>query len=298
MRIIEHKPLRFGVITLQHIPYAVLLDRWQQAEALGFDSAWMPDHFTSPFNPQEPWFEAWTTLAALACQTKQLRLGLLVSAMSYHTPTLLAKQALTIDHLSQGRLNIGLGAGGRTSDHTMTGTKPWLIRERVKRFEEAVQLIDQLLRCEHTTYRGTYYQVEEAIMRPAPIQKPRPPFTLAAHGAAMLRIVAAYADTWNSYGGWELSASERFTVTQQRSQLLDSYCLERGRDPQEITRSILLGDPRFPPDQPWHSFDRFCDIVERYRAIGFTEFIFYWPREEEQCHFESIVTKAIPMFQQ
>lgn len=272
------RSLRFGVMTIQNVPWPTLVERWRYLDELGFDSAWVADHFTNPWYPSEPWLEAWTLLSALAVHTERIRLGTMVTNISLHNPAVLAKQALTVDHVSDGRLNLGIGAGGAPTDHAMTGVPNWEPRERADRLREFVEIVDQMLRNEVTTYRGRYYQVEDAQMHPAPVQKPRPPLTLAALGPRTIRIAAEYADTWNFFPGYGLTVQQALEQTARRNRMLDDYCSELGRDPREITRS-LLGIPRIV-DAPFDSDDAFHDFVGRYMEAGIDEFILYWWRED------------------
>lgn len=274
--------LRFGIMTLQNLGYATLVERWKLLDALHFDSVWLGDHFVNPFAPAQPWFEGWTLLAALAAQTSRIRLGTLVSSITLRNPALLARQAMTVDHISGGRLNLGIGPAGRPLDHTMTGSEPWGAPERVGRFREFVELVDHLLREPETTYQGRYYRAHEAMMNPLPVQQPRPPLTLAAHGPSMLKLVARYADAWNSLGKPGVSAEESFQITRERNQMLDEFCVQAGRDPAAIARSFLCG---FTPERPFASLDAFDEFVGRYREIGFNEFIFYWLPERGHSAF-------------
>jgi alkanesulfonate monooxygenase SsuD/methylene tetrahydromethanopterin reductase-like flavin-dependent oxidoreductase (luciferase family) len=265
-------------MTIQNIPWRTLVQRWRYLDELGFDSAWVADHFTNPWYPEEPWLEGWTLLSALAAHTERIRLGTMVTNIALHNPAVLARQALTVDHVSDGRLELGIGAGGAPTDHAMTGVPNWAPPERAARLREFVEVVDRLLRNEATTYRGRYYQVESSQMHPAPIQEPRPPLTVAALGPKTLRIAAEYADSWNFFPEYGLTAQEALEQTARRNRMLDEYCTGLGRDPAEISRS-LLAIPRMT-ETPFDSDDAFHDFVGRYRAVGIDEFIFYWWRED------------------
>ena len=137
--------LRFGVATVQNTSWETLVKRWQFIEQVGFDSLWVADHFTVWFRPyvDMPWFEAWTTLSSLATQTSKIRIGTLVTSITWRNPAWLARQALTVDHISHGRLELGLGTGVHGDlGHSMTGIEDWTPRERVERFGEYVEIID------------------------------------------------------------------------------------------------------------------------------------------------------------
>ena len=158
-----------------------MLAHFEDLETTGFDSAFLADHFANPFGRTD-WLECWTLLAALANATQRIRIGNLISSPIYRHPAVIAQHALTVDHISGGRLEVGLGAGGSPFDHSMTGVPMWSLRERVDRLGEFVTVVDQMLRQEVTTYKGEYYEVAEALMLSKPLQQPRPRLLVAADG--------------------------------------------------------------------------------------------------------------------
>jgi alkanesulfonate monooxygenase SsuD/methylene tetrahydromethanopterin reductase-like flavin-dependent oxidoreductase (luciferase family) len=272
------RELRFGIMTLQNIPWSTLVERWKFLDGSSFDSAWVADHFVTSRLPNDPWFEGWTLLAALASQTSRIRLGTMVTTITYRNPALLAKQALTLDHIANGRLELGMGAGGNPADHTMTGVPMWDTKERVSRFREFVEIVDTMLRNEATSYEGHYYQVQDARMIPASVQRPRPPLTLAALGPTTIKVAARHADTWNSFVMPPITVEEALNLIRSRVAQLEDACVAIGRDPATIKRSLLAWP--LMPDRPFESLDAFRDFVGRYAEIGIDEFIFYWMREE------------------
>jgi alkanesulfonate monooxygenase SsuD/methylene tetrahydromethanopterin reductase-like flavin-dependent oxidoreductase (luciferase family) len=153
------------------VSWSTLLERWQYLDELGFDSVWVADHFANPWYPGEPWLDGWTLLSALSAHTRKIRLGTMVTNISLHNPAVLARQALTVDHVSEGRLELGIGAGGAPIDHTMTGVPDWEPPERATRLREFVEIVDGLLRSETSSYRGRYYRIENAEMHPAPVNR-------------------------------------------------------------------------------------------------------------------------------
>jgi F420-dependent oxidoreductase-like protein len=277
--------VRFGIVTDQNLPWATLVERWQLFEALGFDSAWDCDHFIQPSRPSGDYFEAWTLLAGLAAVTTRIRVGVLVSSNTFRHPSLLAKQAVTLDHISNGRLELGLGAGWYAPEHPMFGLEFWSPKERVERFEEAVELIHTWLTSETTSYSGRYYQLEDAPTRPRPVQQPRPPLVLAAHRPRMLRIIARYADTWNSFGTVE--------EMRERNAQLDEACASIDRDPTSIVRS-LYGWAAMMPNDPWDSVEAFRDMVGRYAEAGVNEFLIDQPRLEQEAVLERVAAEVLP----
>lgn len=286
-------PIRFSSGTLQNHPLSTLVERWQRLDALGFDTLWLTDHFAHPWGVGDPWFDGWTLLGGLVAHTARARLGVLVTNITYRNPALLARQALTVDHLSGGRLELALGAGGQDSDEAMTGVGPWTAGERVERLDEFARIVDQLLRDERSTFIGDHYRVDGAVVNPRPLQRPRPPLTVAAHGDRALQVTARHADVWNSLGGRrEGTPAQALADTRERAQRLDAYCVALGRDPRAIRRSFLAG---FTPDRPFASVDAFHDFVGRYRAIGIDEFIFFYkPRHATEAMWERIATEVLP----
>jgi alkanesulfonate monooxygenase SsuD/methylene tetrahydromethanopterin reductase-like flavin-dependent oxidoreductase (luciferase family) len=169
--VISH-PIRFGILTVQNLPWSTLVEHWRHIEALGFDSVWVADHFLNPHAVEEDWFDGWTLLSALATQTSTIRIGTLVTNIIYRNPALIARQAQTLDHISNGRLELGIGATTeRDPSASMLGYEIWSTSERVQRFREVVEIVDCMLRQETTTYQGRYYQITEARLRPVSIQK-------------------------------------------------------------------------------------------------------------------------------
>jgi alkanesulfonate monooxygenase SsuD/methylene tetrahydromethanopterin reductase-like flavin-dependent oxidoreductase (luciferase family) len=291
--------LRFLVLTLPNVPWAEVMRRYRHIEELGFDVAGVADHFVDWTHPPSPWFEAWTLLAAIARETTRVRLATCVTQIPLRDPAMLAHQALTVDHLSGGRFELGLGVGLTTDpSYAMMGIPNWSAAERVARFKEYVELVDRLLSNEVTTYTGRFYAVEGAVMNPRPVQAPRPPITIAALGPVMLRYAARYADTWNS-----LSFAKDFQVqldeTRGRIRLIDEACAAIGRDPGSLRRSYLMFDAGARAGGGLISYyaseEVFADMVQRVIALGISEIGLYYPtRDEQRPAFERIAREAIP----
>jgi alkanesulfonate monooxygenase SsuD/methylene tetrahydromethanopterin reductase-like flavin-dependent oxidoreductase (luciferase family) len=262
-----------------------MVERWQLFDRLGYDSAWVCDHYIQPSRPTGPYFEGWTLLAALAARTERIRVGVLVSSNTFRHPALLAKEAVTLDHISNGRLDVGLGAGWYVPEHEVFGLDFPGPAELVGRFREAVEVVDRLLRNEITTYPGRYYHLAGAPMRPRPVQSPRPPLTLGAHGPRILRIVAEYADSWNSFG---TPAQMR-----ERGEILDGHCRAIGRDPGSLRHSLYGWASQMGLD-PWASVAAFEDMVEIYREAGVTEFIIDAPPSNQFAVVEKVAAELLP----
>lgn len=302
--------MRFGILSFPVRPYDQLAQRWRDVETLGFDSAWLADDLNLPGYAD---FEVWTLLGALARETTRIRLGTLVTAISFRHPAFLAAQALTVDHVSQGRVEVGIGAGGPPNNYAALGLHAWGATERRERLDEQIAILDPLLRGIPTTYEGHYYHSVSDEM-PVPIQQPRPPLIVAAHGQRGLRLIARHADGWNSLGGQpypdardgkKVTLTEVVAITKRLNQQLTSSCQELGRDPATVRRSIAVYRP-VPPD-PLSSFDAFDDYVGRYAEVGIDEIIFYWPPLQnflegrpieisQQVLFERIALERFPVF--
>src|SRR3954469_11129737 len=191
-------PLRFHVLLLPNVSWAELKARVVLLEELGVEVAAFADHVVDWAHPTAPWLETWTALPALAEATRNIRLSPVVTQIPLRNPAMLARQVYTLDHISNGRIELGLGTGLTNDPSTsMIGVPNWEPRERVDRFGEYVELITRLFTEEVITYQGSYYQVEGALKH-STVQAPRPPILVAAMGRRMMRHAACYADIWNS----------------------------------------------------------------------------------------------------
>ena len=279
------RKFHFGICTDQNMTWEKTVERWQLFEQMGFESAWLCDHLIQPSRPEGPYFEAWTLLAGLAARTEKIRIGVLVTSNTFRYPTVLAKEVVTVDHISNGRLEFGFGAGWYPPEHTMFGLDFPETKELVGRFREAVEIIDKILRNDTTSYDGKYYRAEGLRNRPAPVQKPRPPFLLGAFGPKMLKLVAEYADTWNAFG-----TPQEMT---ERNQLLDEYCHELGRDPETLDRSLYYWVPKSDAD-PWRSEQAFYDVLGPYIEAGVNQFIFDQPGDAQMDLLGQIAADVLP----
>jgi alkanesulfonate monooxygenase SsuD/methylene tetrahydromethanopterin reductase-like flavin-dependent oxidoreductase (luciferase family) len=292
-------PLRFAAIMAPNLAWNELLARYQHVEALGFDIAAVADHFVDWSGTPGPWFEGWTLLAALAAHTSRIRLAMWVTQIPLRNPALLAHQALTVDHMSNGRLELGLGLGLTTDPSCeMMGLPNWSYRERAARFKEYVEIVDRLLSNEVTTYQGKFYQINQAVMDPRPVQLPRPPIVIAANGPTMLKRAAEYADIWNSVSAAS-SFDAELDAIRDRSRRIDEHCATIGREPASIRRSYLMVDPTARQRGGWVDFyeskEIFSGRVRRLIDLGISEVGINYPRRPEQLRtFEQIATEAIP----
>ena len=219
-----------------------MLEVWRAADDIElFESGWLFDHFYPIFSdPTGPCLEGWVTLTALAQATKRLRLGTLVTGIHYRHPAVLANMAATLDIVSGGRLEIGIGAGWNEEESGAYGISVGTPKERSDRFEEACEVIIGLLSDDTTSFRGTYYELTGARCNPKPVQRPHPPICIGGNGEKRtLRTAARFAQHWNFVGG----TVEEFA---HKREVLHEHCANLGRDPEEILLSSHVrheGDP-------------------------------------------------------
>jgi F420-dependent oxidoreductase-like protein len=256
-------PLRIGLKhSGQDCTIEELRSVWRIADAAGFDHLWAFDHLAAigQGGPDRPVFEGWSLLAAMAAATSRVRIGLMVTGNTYRHPGVLAKAATTIDHLSGGRLEFGIGAGWAEIEHRMLGIDG--LEQRVGRFSESLRVIRALWTEERASFDGRYYRLAGAIHNPKPVQKPHPPIWIGAGGEQTLRLTARHADVWNPSG----SAGASVPKAIQMSAQLDERCAEIGRDPATLRRSVQV---RWDGQEA----DRSLQQVARWAEAGFREVI-------------------------
>lgn len=227
--------VEFGLVVwktldLRNYSYDVIRKLAQEGEKLGFGSFWLADHFQAA-SARDPCYECFTTLSAIASETERIRLGPLVSCVSYRFPSVLAKMASTLDVISNGRLEFGLGAGWDIGEYTAYGIPFPVAPVRVQQVEEAIQIIKRMWTEVETSFEGQYFTVSKAINEPKPLQKPHPPLWLGARRGKMLRLVAKYAD------GWNVTAITP-DILKRKLIVLDEHCRDVGRNVSEIRKSI------------------------------------------------------------
>jgi F420-dependent oxidoreductase-like protein len=260
----QARSLRFGIKVAQMGgSYAQMRDAWLEADRLGFDTAWGHDHLLNQNDVTKPEDEGWTVLTALLVESRRIRGGLMVTANTFRHPGVLAKIATTLDVVSGGRVEVGLGAGWFEQEHRQYGLALPALGERMQRLDEACRVLKALWTEPRATIDGKYYQLRDAIHEPKPVQKPHPPLVIGTKGERVgLRIVARHAQGWNMANG----TVEEFRT---KSALLDQYCEEIGRDPREIERSIQFLPDAMKGDAAGHARD--------FIAAGATHLIFSVP---------------------
>ncbi|MGW1196443.1 LLM class flavin-dependent oxidoreductase [Streptomyces sp. NPDC002536] len=275
---------------------------WQRAEELGFHTAYTYDHLSWRSFRDGPWFGAIPTLTAAAAVTSRLRLGTLVTSPNFRHPVTLAKELISLDDISGGRITLGIGAGGSGFDATALieeGQQPWTPRERADRFAEFVPLLDRLLTEDVVSYKGEHYSATEVRNIPGCVQRPRLPFAVAATGPRGMRLAARYGQAWVTTGDPKIA--ETGTPEQSRAAVagqierLGEACDRAGRDVSGMHKVLLTG---FAPERPLESFDAFTDFAGRYAELGIDEIVLHWPIadsifESDVAVFEKIATEGL-----
>jgi probable F420-dependent oxidoreductase len=245
------RPCRIGVQLPEverFVPWPEYLDLARRAEGAGFDSIWVGDHllYDLPDGSTRGPYEAWTTLAAVAAVTERVEIGPLVASTSFHAPAMLAKQAATVDSISQGRLIVGVGAGWNRREYDAFG---FPYDRRVSRFEEALAILVPLLREGRTTFHGEFYDVDDCVLDPRPVREGGPPIMLGSNSPRMLSIGLPVVDSWNVWWSIYDNSVERFGEVKAE---VDAVMPE-GRDV-EATAAVLVslpgGDGRLRGDMP------------------------------------------------
>ncbi len=272
--------MRLGLDVSQHqLEWPELLRRARFAEDAGFDGAWVFDHFKPLYGDRGgPCMEGWTLLAALASSTERIRLGTLVTGVTYRHPSILAAEAVTVDQVSDGRLELAVGAAWFEGEHRELGIPFPTTRERTERLEEAVQVIRLLMTEDGVTFEGKHYRLDAATYHPRPLQQPHPPIWIGAGGERRtIPIAARHADVWHSFGSVE--------VLRRKATVLDRAAEAAGRDPVSIVRATDLSI-----SEPWE------EVRERVDALGeagFTYLVVSWP-SEGWGRVEEFVGKVMP----
>ena len=255
-------------------PVDQILTEVAWADEQGWHGIWIADHYMPDSGATErldgPLHEAWTLLPAVAAATHSARIGVLVAPTTVHHPALLAKRAATLDHLSGGRFILGLGAGWQINEHAAYGFDLRAPKDRVDRFEEAIQIVSSLLREERTTFTGTHFQITDAPCSPKPVQAALP-ILVGTAGPRMLRITARHASHWNTWGTPEIAAP--------KVAALHAACDKVGRDPDTLHKSVnvmldLQGTHPAPPNRVLSgSAEHLIDHLGQLAELGFDEFI-------------------------
>jgi F420-dependent oxidoreductase-like protein len=307
--------VHFGIQTPQEgASFDALAAHWRCADEVGFDSVWLDDHFYSVLRPRsEPQMEAWTLLTALARETRQIRVGILVTCNGYRNPALLAKMAATVDVLTGGRLIHGIGSGWFADEYEGYGYEFPDVPTRLAQLDESLRVHKLLWTTERPSFDGRFYRLREAWCEPRPVQRPHPPILIGGGGErVLLRLVARHADFWNCPGepaelGRKIDVLRRHCATEDRDLeaiertwfgqvIVDADAarartrLERmaaawGMSPEQMAARSLAGTP-----------EEVIDRIHAYREVGVTGFIGMYGRVDDQRSTRLVAERVIPAF--
>jgi alkanesulfonate monooxygenase SsuD/methylene tetrahydromethanopterin reductase-like flavin-dependent oxidoreductase (luciferase family) len=274
--------LRLGVVMVPTDPWPETVATARRVEALGYDHLWVYDHLTWRRFQEKPWHAIYPWLTGVAAATERIRIGTMVSSPNIRHPLILAKDAMTIDHISGGRLTIGIGAGGVGFDAHAFGQPTLTPGQRIDRLAEFVDAFDLLLQQDQHHYNGEWYTINEARMLPGCVQRPRVPLAVAASRPRGLTLAARHGQAWITYGdatSEDLSAAGTERIVAAQLAGLEEACAALERDPADIARIFLIG---ISEARPLTSLEAFVDFVGRYRELGFTDLVFHYPRPEDE----------------
>jgi alkanesulfonate monooxygenase SsuD/methylene tetrahydromethanopterin reductase-like flavin-dependent oxidoreductase (luciferase family) len=270
--------MKFGLDVAQHqLGFEEILSRVRLAEEAGFNGAWVFDHFSALYGDRNgPCLEAWTLLGALAAHTTRIRLGPLVTGITHRHPSVLTTEIVTVDHVSGGRVEAGLGAAWNQREHRSLGIAFPPTKERMQRLEETIEIFRLLTSGEEVSFQGRHYQLEGARYRPPPVQRPHPPIWIGANGPQLgLPLAGRQADVWH---GWGEDYAGKWEVVLRSAE-------KAGRDPDTIVRSTSLSI-----SEPWAEVRQSFD---QYQKNGVSYVIVEWPTEG-RGRLEEFIEKVMP----
>jgi F420-dependent oxidoreductase-like protein len=273
--------MRFGLdVSQHHLSWAEIRDRALLAEEAGLDGVWVFDHFSALYaDPDGPCLEGWTLLAALAAVTSRVRLGTLVTGMTHRHPSVLTTEVVTVDHVSDGRVECAIGAAWNVEEHTELGIEFGDRTWRADRLEEGVQVMKLLMTQDDVSFEGRIFRLDHATYRPRPVQRPHPPIWIGGEGRKRtLPIAGRYADVWH---GWAENPRELAEI----NQIIDRSADEAGRDPKDILRASSLSI-----SEPWDEVKR---SYEWMRDGGIGYLVIDWPTEG-QGRLEEFLADVVP----
>ena len=234
---------RLGVILMPSDPWAHSVAVAKHVESLGYDHLWVYDHLTWQRYQDLPWHGIYPWLTGLAALTERIRVGTMVANPNIRHPVTLAKDAMTIDHISNGRLILGVGAGGLGFDAEAFGQTPLSPGQRIDRLEEFVELLDGLLRGRLTDHEGPRYKVREARMIPGCVQTPRLPIAVAAGHRRGIDLAASSGDSWITNGITslpDLTVAQHWKIVAEQVDMFEAACVKHDRDPSELSRILMI----------------------------------------------------------
>ena len=297
--------VRVGIVILPEDRWWAAEPKWRAAEEYGFDHAWTYDHLGWRSLVDGPWFSAIPTLTAAATVTTRISLGTFVASPNFRYPVPFMRELITLDDIADGRIILGIGAGGLGYDTVVTGEPQLTPRRRADRFGEFVEALDGLLMTDRFDYSGEFYQINEARNLPGPVQRPRLPFLVAANGPRAMRLAARFGAGWVTTGGAPDDPERGGTLDGWWSRIaelgrrFDAILDEVGRDRAGVARYLSLDSA---PVFALSSVAAFADAAGRAAELGFTDVVVHWPRSTDpyagrETVLEQVVADVLPGLQ-
>ncbi|HEX7662280.1 MAG TPA: LLM class flavin-dependent oxidoreductase [Pseudonocardiaceae bacterium] len=269
--------MRVGIVILPEYRWWIARPKWEAVEEYGFDHAWTYDHIGWEPLLSEPWFGAVPTLAAATQVTSRIQLGTLVASPNFRHPVSFVREVTALDDLSDGRLLLGVGAGGSGHDSRVLGGDELSGKARRDRLAEFLLLLDRLLTQPSTTWQGEYYAAVDATGAPGSVRRPRVPFLVAANCQQSLGLVARYGDGWVTAGSQTDNLNRWWDGIAELTRQLEDELVSAGRHPESVSRYLNLDAS---PVYSLSSLTRFTDMVARAGELGFTDVVAHWPRSD------------------
>ncbi|APU12225.1 MULTISPECIES: LLM class flavin-dependent oxidoreductase [Actinoalloteichus] len=288
--------MRIGIVILPEYRWWIAEPKWRAVETYGFDHAWTYDHLGWRSLVDEPWFGAMPTLTAAAMVTSRIRLGTLVASPNFRHPVAFAREVTALDDVSDGRLQLGIGAGGTGFDLSVLGTDHGTPRDRTDRFEEFVELLDAVLTRDKTTWQGTHFHAVEARSTPGCVQQPRVPFLIAANAPRSMRLAARFGQGWLTNGDRTENRADWWRSVDVLSRRMSEALDAAGRRQDSIDRYLSVDSAT---SYSMGSVEQFRDVVGRADELGFTDVVAHWPRSDgvyagNESVLEQIAAEVLP----
>jgi len=287
--------VRLGVAILPDRPWSLAAEKWRRAEDLGFDHVWTYDHVVWDGLRDSPWFGAVPTLATAGLVTERIRIGTLVASPNFRHPVPFARDLMTLDDITGGRLTVGIGAGSRGSDASLLGRSREGLKVRTERFSQFVDVLDQALRGDEVTYSGRHWETSAVTLLPGCVQRPRVPFAVAASVTRSMEIAVRHGSMWvtngdRSHRGPPLEPTRGTEVVSEQLKRLHEICESQERDPATIDRLVLTGSRLH---SGLGSPTQFAETIAAYEEVGVTDFVVHWPREDDPYAGDEAILERI-----
>jgi hypothetical protein len=288
--------MRVGIVILPEYRWWAAEPKWRAVETYGFAHAWTYDHLAWRSLADGPWFGTLPTLTAAAMVTERIRLGTLVVSPNFRHPVPLVREITALDDISDGRLLLGLGAGGRGFDSSVLGEPELSAKQLADRFAEFVEVLDVSLTKDHADYQGQYYRAVDARSIPGSVQRPRVPFVIAANGPRNLALSARFGQGWVTTGARTDDITAWWASIAELSDRFDTALTDAGRETKSVPRYLSLDTAQYSLS----SVACFTDMIGKARDLGFTDVIAHWPRAEgvyagHESVLEAVASDVLPV---